>query len=670
MDRADGRASAKRMDRACSSRFVARFRKAFRARVGGVGARLQRTKNFLLGDDPKSLRVLLAPTALALAIDLVLRIRGIASFWIGGKAIYFSSWAVSAAFWALPLFFVARGLQSAIAVARTASIAVLVLFVFPLATFAYGGQVLYYRVFGVYVGRDTVRLGIALRGTVGDWFSAWGGPFVFVAIAALGAALTFGFVVLLRKRPPSTTRVPWLLLPLFCASIFCFWTDNVDSRFLQAALPDACFVHGCIHALRAKVTGKWNERQGVSIRTPAPLPPLVSTRAKKPNVLVVLTESVRADSLCSDPSRCKDDMLDPVAPDRMSLGILRAETPNTFSACMILWSGLGPTATFREAHTAPLLWEVAHAVGYSTLYVTSQNPNFEDFGAYVRRAGIDTIEMGPDLGGMAQEQLGAPDERATAEMLRVVRATKTPYFGVLQLSNTHAPYRTDPGLLPFQPESDSPFSDTTAYENHYRNAVRLQMRTLAAFLKELRALPSWNDTVLIFLSDHGEELRDHGGLYHNHSLYEEQLRIPGFVVAGPNALSDAERSALASYASRHTYAADVHATVLDLLGVFDARATLPLADRTQGRSLVRAADASEPVMLLSTSTSVWQPDDARFGATQGTHVVVGWGPTEFLCFDTTNDPTERAPLPVSRCRTLKGVVNEAFHSQMSALGWR
>ena len=48
------------------------------------------------------------------------------------------------------------------------------LFVFPLALFCFGGQPLYFHVFHAYMARDTVRLGIALRGTLGAWLAAWG----------------------------------------------------------------------------------------------------------------------------------------------------------------------------------------------------------------------------------------------------------------------------------------------------------------------------------------------------------------------------------------------------------------------------------------------------------------------------------------------------------------
>ncbi len=60
------------------------------------------------------------------------------------------------------------------------------LFVFPLSVFCFAGQALYFRVFHAYMARDTVRLGIALRGTLGAWLAAWGGSVVLMGIAGLG----------------------------------------------------------------------------------------------------------------------------------------------------------------------------------------------------------------------------------------------------------------------------------------------------------------------------------------------------------------------------------------------------------------------------------------------------------------------------------------------------
>jgi hypothetical protein len=610
----------------------------------------------LLGDRPRLLLWLAAPTAFALALDVAIRAPTLAGFATQGKLIYGSSLLISAAFWALPSWLASRGMRGPPASWKRAVLVVVFAFwMLPLATCAFGGQALYYRVFHSYVGRDTVRLGVALRGTVGDWFVAWGGPWLLAGMLVVGVVVTVTtFVVVRRVAPRLDGPVPLLLVLTFCGAAFCFWTDQVDSRFLQAATPDACFVHGAVHALRAWVEGRGGVKQGMSLRTPAPLPPLESPH--RPDVIVVLTESVRADALCSDPPpTCHARFLDEVVPDRIPLGQLTSQTPNTFSACMVLWTGLVPDAAFSAAHSAPVLWEIARAVGYRTAYVTSQNPRYEDFGTFVQRAGIDVEITATELGGVGQEQLGAPDERATDEMLRFVRAADptTPYFAVLHLSNTHAPYRVDPALEPFTPHSTEPVGDVGEFHNHYRNAVLLQERTVAAFLREVRRLASWDDTVVVFLSDHGEQFREHGGLYHNHSLFDEELRVPGWIAVGPRAIDEERVAALRSYAGVRTYMQDVHETIVDLLGLEDARATLPLAPLVTGRSLLRPRPPGPgPTALLATATSVWEPDDARFGAAQDEMVLVG-APGAWACFDTARDPRERAPLNAPACDSLR-----------------
>lgn len=631
-----------------------------------MGARLTRVLRLAIGDRPRGLLPLLVPTGVAVAIDLALRARAIAAYAPQGKAIYASSLLVSAAFWALPLWLIVRLRRGSAPAARRGAIALAAAWTVPFATFAYGGQVLYFRVFHAYMGRDTLRLGIALRGTVRDWFTAWGGPWLMIAMLGGGLAVTWA-VVALSHRPNQANggrAPPWLLVATFAGSLVCFWVDGVDSRFLQAATPDACFVHGVVHATKMALTGQWGRRQGVSVRTPAALPPLASTKPRPPNVVLVITESVRADALCSDPPPgCRAPFLDDagVAADRMAMGKLTSQTPNTFSASVGLWTGVPPNADFHAMHTAPVLWEIARAAGYRTAYLSAQNPDYEDFGLFTRNAGIDVLSTANDLGGVGQEQLGAPDERATDAALRFARSVPdgTPYFAVVHLSNTHMPYRVDPALLPFVPQSPDPLGDVARFHNRYKDSVRLQERTVAAMLRGLRSLPTWDDTAVVFVSDHGEQFREHGGLYHNHSLFDEEVRIPGWIVAGPHAVDAAGRAALAGYAGHRTYTQDVHETIVDLFGLEDARARLPLADLVTGRSLLRPY-AGEPTALLATSTAVWEPDDARFGVMRGDRLVFGAPTGGWACYDLAKDPGERSPRSPDWCPDLLDVARRAF----------
>jgi hypothetical protein len=630
-----------------------------------------RLKRALLGDDPRALLLLLVPTALALVLDLALRGRVIVGYALQGKAIYGSSLLISAGFWVLPLWCASRlyawrdvaNVRRRFA-ARAGLALFFALWVLPLTTFCFGGQTLYHRVVHAYMGRDTVRLGFALRGTVADWFNAWGSSLALAGMMISGFAIAFGvFSIVKRAAPRLTGRPPIICVFSFCGALFCFWIDMVDSRFLQASLPDDCFVHGVVHACRVGITGKGKTRRGVSLRTPVTLPALES-KGTRPIVLLVMTESVRADALCSDPPpACKARFLDEVAADRIALGKLTTPSSGTFSSCMMLWTGLPVTADVNAAHSAPVLWEIAHAAGYRTAYVTSQNMLFENFGAFVQRAGIDTMVTATELGGLRQEQLGAPDERATEEMLRVIRATPagTPWFGVLHFSNTHAPYRVDPDLHPFEPHSDNPVGDVTAFHNHYLNSVALQERTLAAFLRELRAMPSWEDTVVLVVSDHGEQFRERGGLYHLHSLYDEEVRIPGFIVGGSRALGEDKRRAALSYAGRRTYLTDVNATIVDLLGLGAARMSIPFA-RRDARSFVGPGGfAFETFTLLSTASAVWDEDNVRNGVMFGDRLLVGAPGQPWTCFDIAKDPGETNPLSADYCgKRMRTAATEGF----------
>jgi hypothetical protein len=606
------------------------------------------------------------PTLLAVALDLALRGRSMMVWppieWLN----YFGSSCASLGFWSGPTWLAARLVRSKRPTARGALAVLVALFFFPLATFAYGGQALYFQVFHAYMARDTVRLGIALRGTLGAWLASWGASFVLMAGA--GVLVTWG-IVWIARRASRPIRSASVALPLagFGVAAWCFWVDFVESRSLQAAPPDTCFIHGVMHALHDGATGKGWARRGISLREPDPVPPLAAP-AHRPNVLLIITESVRADAMCSAPSLgCQARFLDPVAPDRVSLGRLTTQSPGTFSACVMTWTGLGPDADFATMHHAPVLWEVARAVGYRTAYVSAQNLRYDDFGAFLRRAGIDVQASAVDLGFASDAHIGAPDENATARLLEFVRTdvpAGTPYFAVLHLSNTHWPYRVDPALQPFEPHDASPLSDPEVMHNHYRNSVLMQERTVSELVAALRALPGWDDTVIVFLSDHGEQFREHGGLYHLSSLFEEQVRVPGWLLGGAHALTPQQRAALGTWGARRTYSQDIHATVLDLLGVLDQRPSFPFADRLTGRSLLRLPPPGEPRVLLSTASGVWEPDEPKMGVMQGDLLAVKAAGGDWWCFDVRGDPKEtvaRTSLP--GCTELIALGRQKFHME-------
>ena len=60
----------------------------------------------------------------------------------------------------------------------------------------------------------------------------------------------------------------------------------------------------------------------------------------------------------------------------------------------------------------------------------------------------------------------------------------------------------------------------------YDAAIRLADERFGSVLDLLRERSLQSETVVVLLSDHGEELGEHGGWQHDQSVYEELIRVP------------------------------------------------------------------------------------------------------------------------------------------------
>lgn len=66
-------------------------------------------------------------------------------------------------------------------------------------------------------------------------------------------------------------------------------------------------------------------------------------------------------------------------------------------------------------------------------------------------------------------------------------------------------------------------------EERYDTAVRYTMDELTVFLRGLEKKRLYDDSLIVLVADHGEELFDHGGFSHGWALYDELLHVPLFV---------------------------------------------------------------------------------------------------------------------------------------------
>ncbi len=64
------------------------------------------------------------------------------------------------------------------------------------------------------------------------------------------------------------------------------------------------------------------------------------------------------------------------------------------------------------------------------------------------------------------------------------------------------------------------------YSDLYDASVRLADARFGRVLAALKRRGLWDNTLLVLVSDHGEEMGEHGGWMHDQSLYEELIHVP------------------------------------------------------------------------------------------------------------------------------------------------
>jgi arylsulfatase A-like enzyme len=60
----------------------------------------------------------------------------------------------------------------------------------------------------------------------------------------------------------------------------------------------------------------------------------------------------------------------------------------------------------------------------------------------------------------------------------------------------------------------------------YDGEIAFGDREFGRFVRELKAAGLYDDALIVFLADHGEEFRDHGRWLHGRSLFDESIRVP------------------------------------------------------------------------------------------------------------------------------------------------
>ena len=602
--------------------------------------------------------MLVAPFALVLAHDLSLRSDRIARYGTDSALFYVFSLILSLAFWA--------GLLAAAARRRGPVRWICAAFGTVTALFAVGAQTYTFSRYQTYMDHQSVLVGTSMMPSIWQQLASDRATFAIALAPPVVAALASPF--LLRLVAATRPAHAWRALDLSVGALLLALFVSPEHGGVQGQSPDIMYVSALGQLARAR----WDHNETVERvhpgpRSPIPLPDLRANPPLPRDVVFVLTESVRAQSVCVayDDHCVWTPFSNLEAPDRMPFTQMRSVDSTTAISLAVMWNGLPPESSRAALHSAPLLWEYAHAAQIDTAYFTSQNLLFGNSGTWLdgvpltRR--VSATELEPD----STLEIGADDGKLVDYATGELGALREPYFAVVHLSNTHFPYKTDPKYSPFMPEEEATGPGyETEIRNRYADAIYLQDRAVGRLIHAIRSRPEGNRVVIVFLSDHGEQMREKGAVGHTGTLYEEEIRIPAWIDAPKGTLTAEEERHLKELRDTPLTTLDIAPTMLDLLGLYEEPRIAPLRSKMPGKSLLRGGSNTDREIFLSNCTELWQCAFKNWGAMQGTRkLIANQGDHSWNCYDVADDPSELRVMEPEECGDLRSLAESKGHGR-------
>jgi arylsulfatase A-like enzyme len=244
------------------------------------------------------------------------------------------------------------------------------------------------------------------------------------------------------------------------------------------------------------------------------------------------------------------------------------------------------------------------AAGYTTAYIgkwhmdgqTGQRPGFDFSASFIGQG--QYFDCPIEVNGQSTPSKGWVDDVCTDYALQFIRANKDkPFSIVVGFKATHSPFEPPPrhaktyegeklrgvpnlDLKPIYREPDKQKVDSVTSNLGVFRCVAGADDNLGRILKELDDLKLADDTVVVFASDNGYYLGEHG-LHDKRSAYDESMRIP-MLVRYPRLAGKGKKI------DQIALNIDLAPTLLDFAGV-------PIPKEMQGRSwrpLLEGEDAN------------------------------------------------------------------------------
>jgi hypothetical protein len=418
---------------------------------------------------------------------------------------------------------------------------------------------------------------------------------------ALGVTAMAGLELWLLSRV-RLERVP---RPLLAGLAVAGWALAGSPRLCTAEIRAAYAVHALLTTPSAITRGA----------RPV-VPELQSLGRRLPDVLLIVTESVRASDGCQRHRCTTGRELVRALPEPVILEQARSLASYTAVAVLALVTGRTQERPSPELARFPDLFDLARAARagaerYSVRYWSAQLADSIPHGSLTGVADeVVTAEtlLGHALDSIEESVMGRLDRRIADLCERRVADPQEPRFIVVHLAGTHVPYFFEEEQATFRPWGDSvTWGELDRLHNKYLNALDEQDHTIARCARAFVQSEASRPWLVLYTSDHGEAFGENHAIHHGQNLFDEQIHVPMIVAHGGGALSPGQVAALKEARSLPVTHLDVLPTLLDAMGLLDHFALRSLTASLPGRSLLRPMTRFQPLPVTNCTDSYHCP---------------------------------------------------------------
>lgn len=312
-----------------------------------------------------------------------------------------------------------------------------------------------------------------------------------------------------------------------------------------------------------------------------------ASRVERPNILIYAVDALRADHLGIHGYPVPlSPRIEEFARDGVVFTNARANSSWTRPTVASILTGLHPwshgVAVRLDAlsEETPTLAEALQGAGYATAAVITNGNIAREFGL---AQGFDRYIHLKEKTERYGVHESAARAGAEAEAWLDAQPPERPFFLYVHASDPHGPYApdaefrrrfaadvADPKLSDYEfllsvnnfdvEPTDALRDDLVAL---YDAEIAFMDREFGRLLDRLRERGLYDDMLIVFVADHGEEFLDHGWWAHGKTLYGEQLRVP-LVVKFPRGWRAGRR------VSEPAQQVDIVPTLLGYLGLSTA----------------------------------------------------------------------------------------------------